>query len=275
MSKIEGILFWISMFLYFFCFVLYLMDAVFKKERAGRIAWKLFIGGFILQTLTIAWRWYLSGRPPVMVSYEHYQLGSWFIGLCAIAAGLIYGGMRQAAMFAAASMLFMLGLGLGTESEMIPLRPPYKSNWLFIHIGFAWFAWGCFVVATIMAIVFIMKTYRSTEGAFLRKFPAVEILDELMFRFVLFGFICQGLMIAAGAIWAHQLWGRYWGWDPVETWSLVCWLVYGLVLHFRLMMGWKGGKIAVLIILSLTTAIVYFWGIGFLPETHTSMMLME
>jgi ABC-type transport system involved in cytochrome c biogenesis permease subunit len=82
-------------------------------------------------------------------------------------------------------------------------------------------------------------------------------------------------MVAAGAVWAHQLWGRYWGWDPVETWSLVCWLVYGLVLHFRLMMGWKGVKMAIMVILSLSTAIIYFWGIGFIPESHTSMMMMD
>jgi ABC-type transport system involved in cytochrome c biogenesis permease subunit len=100
-------------------------------------------------------------------------------------------------------------------------------------------------------------------------------MDELMVKMILFGFICQGLMVAAGAVWAHQLWGRYWGWDPVETWSLVCWLVYGLVLHFRLMMGWKGVKMAIMVILSLSTAIVYFWGIGFIPESHTSMMLMD
>ncbi len=273
MSKIEGILFWVSMFVYFFSFLLYLTDAVFKKEKAGRIAWNTFLIGFVLQTVTIVWRWYISGRPPVMVSYEHYQLGAWFIGISTIIGGFLYPGMRVLSMTSSAVILFMLGLGIRTPSEMVPLRPPYKSNWLFIHIGFAWFAWGCFVVATIMAVVFIIKTYKKKEGLLLQKFPPVGVLDELMTRFIIFGFICQGLMIGAGSIWAHQLWGRYWGWDPIETWSLVCLLVYGLVLHFRLMMGWKGVKIAVLIILSLITAIVYLWGIGFLPESHTSLMM--
>jgi cytochrome c-type biogenesis protein CcsB len=273
MSKTEGILLLITLLAYFFSFLLYLTEMVFKKEKAGRMAWKVFVTAFVFQTATLSWRWYLSGRPPVMVSYEHYQLGTWFTGIATVAGGLVYAGMRNLSMFSAVAILFMLGLGIGTEAEMIPLRPPYKSNWLFIHIGFAWFAWGCFVVATIMAVIYIIKTYRKKIGAFLQKFPTPEVLDELMLKFILFGFICQGLMIAAGAIWAHQLWGRYWGWDPVETWSLVCWLVYGLVLHFRLMMGWRGVKIAVLIILSLITAIIYFWGIGFLPQTHTSMML--
>jgi cytochrome c-type biogenesis protein CcsB len=272
MTKVEWILFWISLFTYFISFLLYLIEAVFKKDKAGRSAWNAFCAAFFLQSLTILWRWYVSGRPPVMVNYEHYQLGAWFIGLSTIAGGFLYPRMRALSIGSALVILFMLGVGIGKQLEMIPLSPPYKSNWLFIHIGFAWFAWGCFVVAAIMAIMFIIKTYKRDEGPFLQKFPSTGVLDELMVRFIIFGFICQGLMIAAGAIWAHQLWGRYWGWDPIETWSLVCWLVYGLVLHFRLMMGWKGVKIAVLIILSLVTAIVYFWGIGFLPESHTSLM---
>jgi len=275
MSKVEGIFLWLSMASYFISFIQYLIGAVFNKEKAGSRAWHFYVAGFVLQTVTIGWRWYISGRPPVMVSYEHYQLGAWFVGVSGVTGGILYPRMRNLSLISSAVIIFMLGLGMRTVSEMIPLRPPYQSNWLFIHIGFAWFAWGCFVIATIMAVVFIIKTYRKTEGHFLQKFPSVGIIDELMFKYILFGFICQGLMVAAGAIWAHQLWGRYWGWDPVETWSLVCWLVYGLVLHFRLMMGWRGVKIAVLIILALFTAIVYFWGIGFSPQDHTSMMLTK
>lgn len=275
MSVIEGILFWFSALLYFTGFILQLTGSVFGKERAERGSWQVFLAGFLVQTATIAWRWYLSGRIPVMVSYEHYQIGSWFIGLATAAGGLLYGRMRIVAMPVAAVILLMLGIGVGTPSEMAPMRPPFRSNWLFIHIGFAWFAWGCFVVATVLAVAYILKRPGRVEGRLLRKFPPREIMDELMMKFVLFGFICQGLMIAAGAIWAHQLWGRYWGWDPIETWSLVCWLVYGLVLHFRLMMGWKGVKTAWMIIAALSTAIMYFWGIGFMPESHTTLMLTK
>jgi cytochrome c-type biogenesis protein CcsB len=210
-----------------------------------------------------------------MVSYEHYQLGSWFVALSTILGGLFYRKMRIISMGSALVILVMLAVGMNTYSEMDPLRPPFRSNWIFIHIGFAWFAWGCFVVAAVLGIAYLFKTPGKEARSMMRKFPSREIMDELMVKMILFGFICQGLMVAAGAVWAHQLWGRYWGWDPVETWSLVCWLVYGLVLHFRLMMGWKGVKMAVMVILSLSTAIIYFWGIGFIPESHTSMMMMD
>jgi cytochrome c-type biogenesis protein CcsB len=275
MSKIEGLLLWPAMFGYTAVFIMYLIVTVFKKDRFENRAWGVFIISFIFQTASIAWRWYVSGRIPVMVSYEHYQLGSWFVALSTILGGIFYRKMRIVSMGSTLVILLMLAVGMNTYSEMDPLRPPFRSNWIFIHIGFAWFAWGCFVVASVLGIAYLLKGPGKEEGRVMRKFPPREIMDDLMVKMILFGFICQGLMVAAGAVWAHQLWGRYWGWDPVETWSLVCWLVYGLVLHFRLMMGWKGAKMAIMVILSLSTAIIYFWGIGFVPESHTSMMMMD
>lgn len=275
MSKIEGLLLWPAMFGYLAVFILYLTVVVFRKDRLEKYAWIIFVGSFLLQLGSIIWRWYVSGRIPVMVSYEHYQLGSWFIALSTLLGGTFYRQMRISAIGSTIIILLMLGIGMNTYAEMDPLRPPFKSNWIFIHIGFAWFAWGCFVVAAVLAIAYLFKRPGREEGRFMRKFPTRDVMDELMLKMILFGFVCQGFMIVAGAIWAHQLWGRYWGWDPVETWSLVCWLVYGTVLHLRLLMGWRGVKMSVMIILALSTAIIYFWGIGFLPQSHTSLMMME
>lgn len=275
MSLIEGLLVWPAMFGYLAVFILYLSLAIFKKDYLERIAWRLFIGCFLFQTASILWRWYVSGRAPVMVSYEHYQLGSWFIGFVTIASGYIYRQMRIFTIASAVAMLLMLGMGMGTEAAMEPMRPPFRSNWLIIHIGFAWFAWGCFVMAAFLGGVFLLKRPGTGDGPFLAKFPPRDVIDDLMMKQVLFGFVCQGLMIIAGAIWAHQLWGRYWGWDPIETWSLICWLVYGAVLHLRLMMGWRGVRLALLVMSALLTAIVCFWGIGLGPQSHTSLMLID
>lgn len=270
---IEGLLLWPAMFGYLATVLMYLYAAVFKKPRLEGRAWGIFVAAFVLQTASIIYRWYASGRIPVMVSYEHYQLGAWFIGLAMMISGYAYRQMRIAVLGAAVAMLIMLGVGVGADAAMDPLRPPFKSNWLFIHIGFAWFAWGCFVVATVLAVVYLLKRPGREPGRLLSRFPTREIMDELMMKNILFGFICQGLMIVAGAIWAHQLWGKYWAWDPIETWSLVCWLAYGLVLHMRLMMNWRGARMAVMVILALLTAIVYFWGIGLGPQSHTTLMM--
>jgi cytochrome c-type biogenesis protein CcsB len=275
MSLVEGLLLWPGMFGYLVVFLLYLSLSIFKKHSFEKAAWRIFVASFLLQTSSILRRWYISGRAPVMVSYEHYQLGSWFIGLVTMAGGYKYRQMRIFAMASAAVMLIMLGVGMGTETAMEPMRPPFRSNWLIIHIGFAWFAWGCFVMATAMGVAFLLKRPGKIEGPLLAKFPAREEIDDLMIKQVLFGFVCQGLMIIAGAIWAHQLWGRYWAWDPIETWSLICWLVYGVVLHLRFMMGWREARLAILVIFALSTAIVGFWGIGMGLQSHTSLMVLD
>jgi ABC-type transport system involved in cytochrome c biogenesis permease subunit len=103
------------------------------------------------------------------------------------------------------------------------------------------------------------------------RFPALDRLDELIFRYVVFGFITDTIMICAGAIWAKDLWGSYWSWDPVETWSLVSWIVYGIAIHLRVTFGWRDSRFAWIAVLALSTVIISFFGVTFVIDTslHT------
>ena len=114
-----------------------------------------------------------------------------------------------------------------------------KSFWLYIHVFFAWLAYGAFTVACGGGHRLPREDARRARSP-----PPDELarLDELMFRATVFGFATDAIMIAAGAIWAKDLWGSYWSWDPVETWSLLSFLIYGLVLHLRKTLGWRGGR---------------------------------
>ena len=87
-------------------------------------------------------------------------------------------------------------------------------------------------------------------------------LDELVFRASAFGFITDTVMIAAGSIWAKDLWGSYWSWDPVETWSLLSWLIYGFALHLRITRGWRGRKLAWLLVFAIIGVLISFWGVN-------------
>ena len=84
--------------------------------------------------------------------------------------------------------------------------------------------------------------------------------------------IADTVMIASGAIWAHGLWGRYWAWDPVETWSLIAWLIYGVNLHLRFTLDWKGRKAAWLALFSVVTIVITFFGIGVVSQVHTELL---
>ena len=91
---------------------------------------------------------------------------------------------------------------------------------------------------------------------------ALAKLDEIMIRSTAFGFATEAIMIAAGAIWAKNLWGSYWSWDPVETWSLLTWVTYGLVLHLRTTLGWRGRRLAWVSVFAVVTVIVTAWGVN-------------
>ena len=97
--------------------------------------------------------------------------------------------------------------------------------------------------------------------------PSLSRLDELIFRYITFGFIMDSIMIVAGSIWAKDLWGSYWSWDPVETWSLISYLVYGTAIHLRVTMGWRDARMAWLAITLLSTVIISFFGVTFLVNS--------
>ena len=123
-------------------------------------------------------------------------------------------------------------------------------------------------------VLFLLK--KKDEAAPVRnesydRFPSLGRLDELIFRYVVFGFITDTIMICAGAIWAKDLWGSYWNWDPVETWSLISWLTYGITIHLRVTFGWREKKLAWLAVAALSTVIICFFGVNLVVDTSLHM----
>ena len=99
--------------------------------------------------------------------------------------------------------------------------------------------------------------------------PEASVLDELTHQLVMFGFLFLSVGIITGAVWANSAWGRYWGWDPKETWSLITWFVYATLLHARLMRGWYGKRIAYLSILGFMAVLFTYFGVNLLPGLHS------
>jgi cytochrome c-type biogenesis protein CcsB len=116
--------------------------------------------------------------------------------------------------------------------------------------------------------------YVSGKGAsratFSKRLPSLDVLDEVSYRGIAFGFPLLTIGIITGAIWADQAWGRWWGWDPKETWSLITWLFYGGYLHTRLTMGWRGRHSAILAVVGLVVVLFTYLGVNlFLSGLHS------
>lgn len=273
MIKLEGILLWTGMFSYLLGFALFLASLTFHRSRYTNWGWRFSQGALLGHTLAGIARWIASGHPPVEGNYENALLGSWFLAGLYLAGAVKFPRIRASGVLVNPIVLFMLGMGLKTKTGLAPLSPPYQSNWLWIHVGFAWLAFGAFFVAFVLGIVYLLKRgLNNGNNRFWAQFPDLPVLDDLILGFIAFGFITQALQIAAGAIWASSLWGSYWSWDPIETWSLICWLAYGLVLHLRLTYNWRGHRLAWLAVLAVLTEVVSFWGLGIGTGPHTPLL---
>jgi cytochrome c-type biogenesis protein CcsB len=157
--------------------------------------------------------------------------------------------------FVMGSVVVILGI---TETVIYtpagPLAPALQSYWLAIHVTAMTLSTGIFFVAAVMGVVYLFaERYArkvksggaaAPQNGIMRRLPSPEAIDRLTYRTVVFGFPIWTFGIICGAIWADQAWGRYWGWDPVETWAFITWVVYACFLHARATAGWRGRRAA-------------------------------
>ncbi|BDG08844.1 cytochrome c biogenesis protein [Anaeromyxobacter paludicola] len=221
-----------------------------RLRRAGLAAALL---AWIAHGASTVAHWIASGHAPVTGHFEGGLTAAWFLPLL---AGLAIWRHREAAR----ALPLVLGATLavlavrGEPPDLGPLAPPFRSSWLVFHVLFARVAFGAYLVATALAACYLWLSRRAAGSAL--------VLEELSGKLVAFGFLSHAGMLLSGALWAHDLWGRYWGWDPLETWSLVSWLVYGVYLHLRYTLGWAGRRSAWAAVLSVLALLATFYGIG-------------
>jgi cytochrome c-type biogenesis protein CcsB len=257
MSPVYAIVYWLTCVVYAAVVATQIFGLVFHRQRlVERAVWGI-AGGLALHTALVAWRWAATGHFPTIGDFENALFGGWFIG-----AGVLWAAWRQRFPVVAAAglpfALVIMGWGaLGNTAES-PLLASLNTLWLFIHVFFAWLAYGSWTVACAAAIVYLVQSSPARP----QDLEKLGRLDELMLRTTAFGFVTDAVMIAAGAIWAKNLWGSYWSWDPVETWSLISFLIYGLVLHLRVTLGWRGRRISWILVFAIVTVLVTFWGVN-------------
>jgi cytochrome c-type biogenesis protein CcsB len=238
-----------------------------RVEQFGRIGVSLTIIGFLLSVGGVAFRGLAAGRAPWGNMFEFTTSAMVFI----VAAYLIMvwrAGLRWLGL--PVSLLAAIGNGLAVTVFYVgiaPLVPALHSVWFLIHIVAAAVAGAAFNVGGLMSILYLVKKRAESRGTvrgYLTKVPSSRRIDLLTYRFHAFAFPLWTFTVAAGAIWAEYAWGRYWGWDPKETWALVTWVIYACYLHARSTAGWRGTRAAVIAIIGLASFWFNFIGINLL-----------
>ncbi|MEW6202413.1 MAG: cytochrome c biogenesis protein CcsA, partial [bacterium] len=163
MTKGEGIFFWIAVAFYIGSVFFYIAGAIFRKERWCGLATGITLAAFTAHTTAIVVRWISAGHPPIMRNYENALAGSWLIILIFL---LLVWRFRSFAIIGASIVpiiLLMLGYGIMNFPKLEPLTPQYQNIWLYVHVIFAWFAYGAYVIAFGLAVLFLLKERKDRE----------------------------------------------------------------------------------------------------------------
>lgn len=276
--QIEGFLLWVAVAGYTASGISILTGLIFEKEKYGRVGLKTAVAACGIETIVIILRWAITRHGPVLWTFEHSLAGSWVVMALFLAGVRWNERFRPLGVVIIPFAVLLMGYGIMSGRGHEALPPPYQSNWIWVHVIFAWVAYGAYHISCGLGIVYLLKRKVSEKGTisrfnkFYAKFPDLPLLNDIIFKFIIYGFIAHMVMISAGAIWAYGLWGSYWNWDPIETWSLISWLVYGANIHLRVTYGWNEKKGAWLAIGSLLGIIITFGGLSFIGGLHTPLL---
>lgn len=271
----------ITTFIYGLSGALYLFGWIFRKPLAGRIATRIAVLAVIGNLAGLILRWVESysigyGHAPLTNLYESMTFFALTIAVIYLVIQWRYANHRIGAFIMPLCCLVLAYAALRVPGKDIqPLIPALQSNWLIAHVITCFIGYAAFAIAFGISIMYLVRDSRSNTHDSDNKpspgpvMPTPAVLDELTHQLIMFGFLFLTVGIITGAVWANQAWGRYWGWDPKETWSLITWLIYASVLHFRMMRGWRGTRIAVLSIIGFAAVLFTYFGVNLLPGLHS------
>jgi len=236
-----------------------------------RAALALTVLGLITQILGIATRGMAEHRVPWGNMYE-FVMAITCAAVIAFLLLLIRFRVYSVGLFFMAPVVLALGLcATVLYTAAGPLVPALHSYWIWIHVTSMTVATGAYIVAAVLTVLYLIADRYARRhqaapatgfGAVLHRLPPADALDRLSYRTVIFAFPIWTFAVIAGAIWADQAWGRYWGWDPKETWAFITWVVYAGYLHARATAGWRGRKAAYIQLIGFASLVFNLVGVN-------------
>jgi ABC-type transport system involved in cytochrome c biogenesis permease subunit len=217
-------------------------------ERVGRIAVGVTAAGWAVHLASAVTRGLSVGRVPWGNMYEFSSV----VGLAAVSGWLWLLRTHDVRRLGAAVLLpVILLLGLAAVVLYAPARPlipALQSYWITIHVTAAMLASGMFLVGFVLHAVFLVRPR--------------DAFEEVASKVISLGFLVWTFAVIAGAIWAEAAWGRYWGWDPKETWAFITWVFYACYLHARVTRGWRGRRAAGIGVVGFAALMFCYYGVN-------------
>jgi len=272
----QSAILWMSA-LFVLATLFYWIGLLSRSATGGAIGQKLTWVAVLMGFTGMMVRWYESyligadvGHIPVSNLYEVFVLFSLITALLYLYYEGHYGTRALGAfvlLVISAAVGFLMWYSIARDAQQIqPLVPALQSWWMKIHVPANFIGYGSFALSAMVAVAYLMKE----RGVLADRLPALEVLDDVMYKSIAVGFAFFTIATILGALWAAEAWGGYWSWDPKETWALIVWLNYAAWLHMRLMKGLRGTAAAWWALTGLIVTTFAFLGVNmFLSGLHS------
>jgi cytochrome c-type biogenesis protein CcsB len=300
----EEILFEAALGLYLVATIAYLVRFAARWRPAGTAATTAAWTGLLLHTAMLVLRGISAGHVPLVSFYEYLNAFAWMVVLAYLvfewrSAKTIEGAEAvggPALMLAVALLAYASWLLPHSMKQTEALMPVLRSNWLIFHVSTAVVAYGAAGLASALAVLYIISNWLASPpgewrtkkgwrallgrisdwlkrrlGWMRERLPSPPRLDRGVYQAVRFAFPFLTLLNVTGAVWAYNAWGRYWGWDPKETWALITWLIYAFYLHARLRAEWRPPRTNMIVVVGLVAVLFTFLGVNQLAAFANSM----
>lgn len=251
------------------CYVAYLVN---KRGGLGKLGMAFLLVGIAAHTASLFVITAAIGRLPFLNLWEYLLSFTWgamvvYSVLELLSKSKAFGGFMVPLITAFAFLTYRLPSRISEN-----VLPALRSGWKVPHITSAILAYSAFAMAFVLAIMYLVRQRAegNNRSFWATRLPVPKVLDQNTYRTIAFGFFMQTILVISGAIWAQFAWGKYWSWDPKETWSFITWLIYAAYLHTRVTMGWRGRKSAIIAIAGFAAVIFTFFGVTYLlPGLHS------
>ena len=244
---------------------------------SGRSAYRptagIYVGIVAALAFAIGGRWVREGQGPFLTLYDILLSNLFSLALMFLVVSIAAPAVRSGALVAT-PLLLVLGVWLTGVSEIAtPLPGAFDNAWLWVHVIAGKLFLGLNLVATAAATVLLLQG-NGSSNRLARLNAELQQSEQALWALFFVSFVFHSVMLVAGAVWAHSAWGRYWSWDPLETWTLVTWLMLGGILHVRVTYRNLSPRIGyALVIAAFVVAFLTFFGVPFLSiAPHKGVM---
>ena len=259
-----AILFYVLSAAAYFAFLFIQKSYLHRGASAGMTA------GFICHTAAIVSVFASTGRMPAGNLHETLSLAGWAVAGVFLAVQLRF-KLKVLGIFAAPLVVLIMAVASLLPAGSTQQAALFKNFWLVAHVTAIFIGEAAFALACGLGVLYLIqentiKTKR--HRFFFKRLPSLELLDSTGYACIVTGFTLLTVGLVTGFVYARSVWGHFWSWDPKEVWSAVSWILYAVLLHERLTVGWRGRRSAIMAIIGFVLLVFTFLGVNLLLKGH-------